>query len=140
MSSIVPLPSILLLTLGFGTAVAVAWLGFGIEAFRGPDRVLARSWPLIYGCEALLTAAVAGLYVTRARPAPSIANIAALSFAAWFGELLALSAFGGLLANELNPGTAWIFWWMATAGPLQPMVATLAGIVARMASAHASRA
>ena len=54
------------LTLAMGASVASGWLVFGIEAWHGPDRVLARSWPLIYGAEALATA-VATVVLLRSR-------------------------------------------------------------------------
>jgi hypothetical protein len=52
----------------------------------------------------------------------------------WIGEGIVLTLIGGLIANELNPLNAWWFWLVATAGPMQPLVAILGGWVGRRQS------
>ncbi|HEX6129708.1 MAG TPA: hypothetical protein VF071_11870 [Candidatus Limnocylindria bacterium] len=85
---------------------------------------------LIYGSQALL-AALVGVWVGRR--APGVSGMAALLLAAWLGELAALTLFGNLLANEIDPEVAWVFWWMGTCGPLQPLAALLGALVVRSA-------
>lgn len=121
------LRTLVMLTLALGATVAVSWLTFGgPSAFQGPDRVLGRSWPAIYGSQALL-AALCGLILGRVEP--SRAWILPLVVGAWFGELLALTLGGNLLANELDPPIAPFYWWMGTGGPLQPAAANAGALV-----------
>ncbi len=121
------LRTVALLTLALGTSVAVSWLVFGGRAaFGGPDRVLAQSWPAIYGSQAVL-AALCGLWVARVEP--SRVWMLTLVIGAWLGELLALTLGGNLLANELDPPVARFYWWMATGGPLQPVAASAGGLL-----------
>ena len=116
-----------LATLALGAPVGASWVVFGgTDAWRGPERVLERSWPAIYGSQALL-AAIVGLRLSR-YPARWLA-IVAIVIGAWLGELLALTLFGSLLANEIDPEVAYIFWWMGTGGPLQPAAAVLGAAI-----------
>jgi hypothetical protein len=118
---------VLALTLVLGATVATSWLLFGGgAAFQGPHRVLARAWPAIYASQALL-AALVGIRLSRhvaAWPA-----IVAIVISAWLGELVALTLFGSLLANEIDPEVAYVFWWMGTGGPLQPAAVVLGGAI-----------
>jgi hypothetical protein len=55
--------------------------------------------------------------------------IVLLMFAAWIGELVLLTVFGTLVANELTPLVAWYYWLLATGGPLQPIAASVGGML-----------
>ena len=110
-------------TLALGMTVAVSRLLFGgASAFRGPFAALRDSWPLIYGAQALLAAAV-GCSIARLTRVATPGRTVALIGAAWVGEWLVLLVGGTLLANELVPNMAWFFWLIATGGPLQPFAA-----------------
>ena len=122
--------SLLNLTLVLGSTVAASWLLFGGgAAFRGPDRVLSQSWPLIYGSQAVLAAGLTWIVIRR-EAVSRLADVMVLVTGAWIGELVALTLGGNLLANEIDPVNAWVFWWMGTGGPLQPIAALLGGLVA----------
>jgi hypothetical protein len=122
-----------LLTLALGMTVAVSWMVFGgTAAFRGPDRVLAESWPAIYGSQALL-AALVGLVLARTRGDLGRWELAMLIAGAWLGELAVLTLGGTLLANELDPNVAWFFWLMGTGGPIQPAAAVLGALIGWLA-------
>lgn len=57
----------LILTLALGSTVAISWLIFGgTIAFRGPMRVLADRWLLIYASQAPLAGLVAFALANRA--------------------------------------------------------------------------
>ena len=119
--------SLLLVTLGMGATVAFSWVVFGgTEAWRGPDPVLGRSWPAIYGSQALM-AAVVGFGLSR--HVRAWLWLVAMLIGGWLGELVALTLFGNLLANEIDPEVAYVFWWMGTGGPLQPVAAVLGGAI-----------
>ena len=118
------------LTVVLGATVAVSWIVIGGRAaFQGPDWVLRHSWPAIYGLQAVLAAIALYLFVRGRAGALSADQVVLLVVAAWLGELLALTAGGSLLANEIHPDNAWFFWWMATGGPMQPAAATIGGLL-----------
>lgn len=117
---------VLLTTLALGAITASSWIAFGMDAWQGPGRVLERSWPAIYGSQALL-AAIVGHRLSR-HAVRWLAIIGIIS-CAWLGELLALTLFGNLLANEIDPQVAYVFWWMGTGGPVQPAAAVLGGAI-----------
>jgi hypothetical protein len=119
---------LILATIALGATVAASWMAFGIDAWQGPGRVLERSWPAIYGSQALLAALVG---FRLARHVAGWPAIVAIVLGGWLGELLVLTLFGNLLANEIDPEVAYVFWWMGTGGPLQPIAAILGGLVAR---------
>ena len=122
------------LTLALGATVAVSWVMFGGRAaFQGPDRVLAAEWPLIYGSQALLAGLVGAL---MSRGVATAGRWVVLVISAWIGELIALTLGGNLLANELDPNVAWIFWWMGTGGPIQPIAAIIGGSATRATLRH----
>lgn len=124
----------LVATLALGATVAVSWIGFGgTDAWQGPDRVLERSWAGIYGSQALLAALIGHRLSPRI---PSLLGLVAVVTGAWLGELVALTLFGNLLANEIDPTVAWVFWWMGTGGPVQPVAAVVGGLVQRIVSAR----
>jgi hypothetical protein len=121
--------SLLALTLLLGSTVGFSWLASGgARAFGAPDRVLADSWPLIYGSQAILAAGLSWAFLSlresRARPV----RVSLVALGAWIGELIALTLGGNLLANELVPEVAWVFWWMGTGGPIQPVAAIAGGL------------
>ena len=119
-----------LLTLVLGATVAISWILIGGRtAFQGPDRVLRESWPAIYGLQAILAAMALYVFVRRQALAPSVRDVVLLVVGAWLGELLALTAGGNLLANEIDPEIAWFFWLMGTGGPLQPAAAAIGGLI-----------
>ena len=121
--------SLLNLTLLLGSTVAASWLIFGGgAAFRGPDRVLRESWPLIYSSQAILAAGLTWL-VMRREAVSRMTDVLVLVSGAWIGELIALTVGGNLLANEIDPANAWVFWWMGTGGPLQPIAALVGGLI-----------
>jgi hypothetical protein len=93
--------------------------------------VLASSWAAIYGLQAILAAIAGALLVGRVGGRHSSVKLLAYCSGAWLGELLALTLFGGLLANEIHPDNGWFFWAEATGGPLQPIAAVLGGVAAR---------
>jgi hypothetical protein len=114
------------LTLVLGATVALSWGLFGgSAAFRGPISVLRGSWPLIYGAQALMAAAIGAVLVQRLPRLP-VRTLMAIVGAAWLGEGLGLLVGGTALANELVPGVAGFYWLIGTGGPLQP-AATLGG-------------
>lgn len=119
------------LTLLMGMTVAASWMTFGRRAVQaGPLPVLEASWPLIYGSQVLLVGAVTLLVVHRSRRLNAPGRLALLVIGGWLGELVVLTALGGVvLANEINPGNAWWFWWWATAGPIQPAAAFAGGLL-----------
>lgn len=122
--------SVLILTLVLGFSVGVTWMAFGRVAYQGAvERAVAASGVLIYGLVATLAATT--VYVlTRRRPVLGLPVVAALAIGAWLGELVAMTLFGRVLANELNPLNGWYFWLWATGGPLQPAAAFLGGWLA----------
>ena len=121
---------LVLLTLVLGTTVAMSWLIVGgTRAFQGPDRVLSESWPTIYGSQALLAGLALFLFARRQAWALRPQTLVILVVGAWLGELLALTAGGQLLANELDPEVGWYYWLMGTGGPIQPAAAVTGGIV-----------
>ena len=98
--------------------------------------MLERSWPWIYGSQALLAAGFTCVFIrTRSFHFRGV-HIVLLVLGAWTGELIALTAGGTLLANELDPEVAWIFWWMATGGPLQPLAAIAGGLLGGLDAAE----
>lgn len=89
--------------------------------------MLAEAWPLVYGPLVLLTAGVGFGYARHRRPTWRLA--AGVVIGAWLGELVVLSLAGGLLANEIGPLNAWIYWLLATGGPLQPMAGLVGAVL-----------
>jgi len=117
------------LTVVLGLTVAVSWLNFGGRAaFGAPDRVLRESWPLIYGSQAMLAAIGLFIFASRETGVVALHDLAGFVIGAWLGELVALTLGGNLLANELDPDTAWVYWWMGTGGPIQPLAALAGGV------------
>ena len=112
------------LTVALGGTVAVSWFAFGGSAsFRGPVRALEEAWPAIYGGQALFAAAL-GFVV--ARPLTNAFGRRGAAFAvlaAWIGEFVVLFFGGTLFAGELVPQVAWFYWFIGTAGPMQPITA-----------------
>lgn len=118
------------LTLVLGLTVAVSWLAFGGRAaFGSPDRALRDSWPLIYGSQAVLAAIGLLIFARRERGELGPRRLAGLIVSAWLGELLVLTLGGNLIANEIDPDTAWFYWLMGTGGPLQPLAALAGGVM-----------
>lgn len=124
--------------LGMGTAVAASWLAIGIrgDSFGlDPASLLRPSRLAIYAIQLLLVGLIGYGLARASLPDASIAALAAIMAAAWVGEGLVLTAVGRwLVANEINPLNAWYFWLVATAGPIQPLVATLGGVLGRRRS------
>ena len=122
--------SIAFLTFLLGLTVAVSWIAFGGgAAFRGPDRVLRDAWPWIYGSQALMALILTALLIRFRDPRASFVAMTLLVIGAWLGELVALTLGGNLLANELDPPVAWVFWLMGTGGPVQLMAALAGGAI-----------
>jgi len=118
--------TVLALTIALGATVAISWLAFGgTAAFRGPLRAIEASWPLIYGSQTSF-AGVLG-FISAPFLVRSFGHRGAVLaiLAAWVGEFFALLIGGRLLANELVPETAPLFWIVGTGGPLQPIAAIL---------------
>ena len=120
--------------LAMGMAVTVSWSAIGIrgEGFGlDPDSLIRPSRLAIYGIQFVLVGVI-GYGVTRWRLAgESLSRVALVMAAAWIGQGLVLTAVGEpIVANEIDPSNAWYFWLVATAGPLQPLVALLGGLPA----------
>jgi hypothetical protein len=124
------LPTVAILTLGMGVAVTVSWFSFGrVDSYSlDPAAMVSPSRLLVYGSQFLLVA-VFLYWQTRSRlRGASPALLTVLVTAAWLGEGVVLTVIGEpLVANELDPEIAWYFWLVATAGPLQPVVAFAGG-------------
>lgn len=81
----------LILTLALGSTVAISWLIFGgTIAFRGPMRVLADRWLLIYASQALL-AGLVGFALANRAPRTSMDGMGLVVAVAWIGEGLGLA-------------------------------------------------
>jgi len=112
--------------------VTTAWFAFAeyrSESFSlDPGSMLRPSRLLVYAAQYLIIA-VSVFWIVRRRMRTSASlSLAVAVVAAWIGEGIILTVFGGsLVANELDPEIAWYYWLVATAGPLQPAVAFLAG-------------
>lgn len=127
----------MVLTVALGATVAISWIAFsGGAAFQGPARVLGRSWPWIYGSQALLAASFTWSFIRTRSFRVRALHVVLLVLGAWTGELIALTAGGTLLANELDPDEAWIFWLMGTGGPLQPLAAIAGGLLGSLDAAE----
>jgi hypothetical protein len=122
------LATIALATLALGIAVTASWFAVGRgAAYVGldPESMTRPSRLVIYGVQFVLIALIGyALARTRLREEP-MRTVALVMVAAWIGEGIVLSVAGGLVANELGPFNGWYFWLVATAGPLQPLVAVL---------------
>jgi peptidoglycan/LPS O-acetylase OafA/YrhL len=101
----------------------------GSVALRGPF-VLQHSWPIVYGIQAILAAAL--LYVVTRYGAPWLGAMAlvAMVLAACVSELVVLLIIHPILADELTPGSTLFYWLLATGGPLQPVAACIGGLLA----------
>jgi len=118
--------TVVALTIALGATVAISWLAFGgTAAFRGPLRALEASWPLIYGGQAAFAGAVGFIAAPFLMTSFGHRGAVLAVLAAWVGEFIALLIGGRLLANELAPETAPLFWIVGTGGPLQPIAAIL---------------
>ena len=122
---------IAILTLGMGVAVTISWFVFfrqldsyslDLPAMVHPVRLM------VYATQFLLVGVLAfGLVRLRMRNVTP-GQLAITVLAAWVGEGVVLTIIGApLVANELDPEIAWYYWLVATAGPVQPAVAFLAG-------------
>lgn len=128
----------LILTLALGSTVAISWLIFsGTIAFRGPMRVLADRWLLIYGSQSIL-AALVGFTLAKTAPRTSIRRVGFLILVAWIGEVVVLTLGGSILANELAPTVAWFYWLIGTGGPMQPIAAIVGAVIGRLPTTEAS--
>jgi hypothetical protein len=82
----------------------------------------------MYGTQFLLVAALMFSLTRGPFRHASMRALAISVVAAWLGQGIVLIVIGApLVANELDPEIAWYYWLVATAGPLQPMVAFVAG-------------
>lgn len=121
---------IALLALALGlTVVFSLFLVGGSMALRGPH-VVQQSWPVVYGIQALLAAAVGYALVRFGAPGLDARRLLALVLAACVAELAVLLIVHPLLANELTPVSTVVYWLMATGGPLQPVTAYAGGLLA----------
>ena len=128
----------LILTLALGSTVAISWLIFGgTIAFRGPMRVLADRWLLIYASQALL-AGLVGFALANRAPRTSMDGMGLVVAVAWIGEGLVLTLGGTLLANELVPAVAWFYWLIGTRGVVQPVAAVVGAGIGRTSAPTAS--
>ena len=115
-----------ILTLGMGVAVTVSWFAFGrIDSYSlDPPSMVRPARLLVYATQFLL---IAALMLSLARGPlrhASTRTLAISVLAAWLGQGIVLTLIGApLVANELDPEIAWYYWLVATAGPIQPMVA-----------------
>ena len=121
-------------TIGMGVTVAVSWLAIGIrsESFGlDPASMMRPSRVAIYLIQFALVGLV-GVAVRRMRLRnTSMPTFATVMAAGWLGEGAVLTVLGeSLVANELDLQVAWYFWLVATAGPIQPLIAILGGWIA----------
>ncbi len=108
------------LTLGLGAA---GWFVIGgPTAFGGPMPALREAWLPIYRVQSVLAAAVTFVFV-RLLERVDRRRLMLLVLAAWLGELTVLLVGGRVIANELVPEVAGLFWLIATGGPIQPIAA-----------------
>lgn len=118
------------LTVALGVATVVVWaIVGGLTVVQGPGATWAAAWPSIAALQVLAAALIGGLAGRRSTVPDRWLAIAIA--AAWLGEWLVLAVGGRLLADELTPVVAAPIWWMATAGPLQPIAALAGGWLAR---------
>ncbi|HET7521348.1 MAG TPA: hypothetical protein VFK61_07405 [Candidatus Limnocylindria bacterium] len=129
------------LTLALGVTVPISWLAFGGRlAATGPDRALEQAGTWIYGSQAVLAALVGAAAALLLGRQASVVRLVLLMFGAWLGELVVLTLGGNLVANEIDPPVAWSWWLLATAGPLQPVAASLGAVAASVVGRLAPRA
>lgn len=115
--------AIVAVTLALSCAVAISWLTFARQMPVGdPFSALARPW--IYVSQALMAAATGFVTARVLGSAVTRGQLAVVMFSAWIGELVLLTVFGTLVANELTPLVAWLYWLMATGFGMQPLAAT----------------
>jgi hypothetical protein len=123
---------IAILMLGMGVAVTISWFAFADHHHESYSldlaSVLRPSRLLVYATQFLLIAGFVLMMVRGRLRTLAVPTLGLAVVAAWIGEGILLTVFGGsLVANELDPEIAWYYWLVATAGPLQPAVAFIAG-------------
>jgi hypothetical protein len=132
------------LTLGMGIAVAISWFavalpfglvdsfGLDLESMTRPRRLA------IYALQVALVAGIGFAAGGRWLSGLSVRALAASVVLAWLLEGVVLTIIGDpLVANEIDPGRAWYYWLVATAGPLQPIAAFGAAWIGHQAAARA---
>lgn len=119
------------LTLVVGLVVGVSWtiVGGRIAWQGGVEAVVRDAWLPLFGLQSVLAAGTVFAFVKRTR-IQSVTRLLGLVVGAWLGQLIVLTVAGGLLANEINPGNAWWFWLVGTGGLVQPIAASIGGLVA----------
>jgi hypothetical protein len=114
-----------------GVAVAVSWFTIGIrgDGFGLDPASLTRPSRLaIYGIQFVLVGLIGRALARWRLRGESLTTLAIVMAAAWIGQGIVLTLIGRwFVANEINAINAWYFWLVATAGPLQPLVAFVGG-------------
>ncbi len=127
-----------------GIAVVISWMTFALpfgplsDSFGLDPESLIRPRRLgIYATQFTLVAVLGFVVGSRWLPgvrAPALASGFALG---WVLEGVVLTVIGApLVANEIAPDRAWYYWLVATAGPLQPVVAFLSAWLGQRASSR----
>jgi len=119
------LAAIVVMTVALGFSTAAAFFAVGGRVALLGTSVLSREWPAIYGLLGLFAVGVGLLFGTACSSWPP-RRIVLVILGGWIGEYLVLAS--GLLALELNPLNSLYYWLLATAGPMQPVLAWIGAL------------
>ncbi|HKO32392.1 MAG TPA: hypothetical protein VJY85_01475 [Candidatus Limnocylindria bacterium] len=119
------------LTLALSSTVAISWLAFGRGMGTPGDPLSALERPWIYVSQALMAVAIGFVAARWLGSALMRGQIVLVMFVAWIGELILLALFGTFVASELTPAVAWYYWLIGTGGLMQPMAASVGGVLVR---------
>jgi hypothetical protein len=79
-----------------------------------------------------------GFALANRAPRRSIGGIGLMVLIASIGEGVVLTLGGTLLANELVPAVAWIYWLIGTGVVIQPVAAVVGARIGRIPAPSAS--